>query len=162
MAQQFATIEVQEKTRPCWVNGRRGIFHRWTDSARPAKARGEENDPDAKYYQLYSVHALVEFEDGTVARIWPADLKFADGGEFGAYNWESMEEKRDALPYVFGADTAEETQPARKACSACAHGTENLEVCAAVKYHCDECDVQECPCRTCRDFDHWTPQGGTA
>lgn len=150
---------VKETTRPCWVHGRRGIFHRWTDSARPAKARGEENDPDAKFYQLYSVHALVEYEDGTVARVWPADLQFADGGEFAAYDWESMEEKRDALPFIVD-DLAlcppDKIPKPLRSCMNCGASPAKTDC----GYKCIGCNSADCRCRFCEDESEWTPQEG--
>ena len=68
--------------RPCWVNGQKAIFHRWADTARPVKARGKEDDDEAPHYQVYSVHAVVEYEDGTVARCWPSEIQFADRSLF--------------------------------------------------------------------------------
>lgn len=157
MAQQFAEIEVTTKTRPCWVNGRRAIFHRWVDSARPAKARGEENDPEAKYFQLFSVHALVEYEDGTMARVWPAVLQFADGGEFAAYCWEAMEENRDALPFTF--DAVAECPPDKipesmRTCLNCGADIPRCDL------NCKECQDKTCRCRDCIDNSLWIPQGG--
>jgi hypothetical protein len=75
------------------VNGRRAFFHRWADSARPVVPRGMEEDETGPRYQLYSVHGIVEFEDGTVQRVWPSDIRFIDGGDFAAYAWPEMEEE---------------------------------------------------------------------
>lgn len=72
------------KPRPCWVNGTKAVFHRWADTARPVKPRGKENDDEAPYYQVYSVHAIVEYEDGRVERAWPSQIVFADGSLFDA------------------------------------------------------------------------------
>ena len=171
----YNAINEPAKTRPCWVHGRRGIFHRWTDTARPAHARGEENDPEAKYYQLYSVHALVEYEDGTMARVWPADLQFADGGEFAAYDWESMEEKRDALPFTTEVKTGPETadawhqppaayikntpQPLRS-CVNCGYDNPYKDMCLDADYICRKCDAKKCRCRDCEGGSQWIPQGG--
>lgn len=74
-------IEINNVRRPCYVDGKRAMFHRWVDNARPVKPRGQETD-DAENYQLYTVHALVEYEDGTMERVWPSHIRFADGGQF--------------------------------------------------------------------------------
>ena len=60
----FNDIKITIQTRPCWVDGRRAIFHRWTDSARPAKPKGMEDEETADRFQIHNVHALVEYEDG--------------------------------------------------------------------------------------------------
>lgn len=79
---------VQENEyRPCYVNGRRGLFHRWANTAKPSLPRGQEPDENARYFQYRSTKAIVEFEDGTVENIWPQDLRFADGGHFKDYAW---------------------------------------------------------------------------
>lgn len=159
MAQQFAEIEITTKTRPCWVNGRRALFHRWTDSARPAKARGEENDPEAKYFQLYSVHALVEYEDGTMARVWPAVLQFAPSADFAEYDWEGMEAKRDELPYTY--DEVAEFPPdkipqALRSCLDCGAMPARVNC----GFNCSACTAQGCRCRYCENENLWTPEGG--
>ena len=86
MARIDMTLRTAEY-RPCYVNGRRALFHRWTDSARPVKARGMEEEENAERYQLHSVHGLVEYEDGTMERVWPSAIQFADGGYFDDYAW---------------------------------------------------------------------------
>lgn len=162
MAQQFAEIEITAKTRPCWVNGRRAIFHRWVDSARPAKARGEENDPEAHYFQLHSVHALVEYEDGTMARVWPAVLQFADSGEFDTYDWEGMEEKRDALPFTYSEEVAAaSTQAVARNCLTCGYIKPSEADCFNIGHKCTFCMDDECRCKNCEDNSLWIPQGGT-
>ncbi len=157
MAQQFAEIEITAKTRPCWVNGRRAIFHRWTDNARPAKARAQENDPEAGYFQLYSVHALVEFEDGKMVRVWPNEVRFADGGEFAAYDWERMEEKRDELPYTISdleSYPPDKIPQAMRTCMNCGVAVPRCDL------ECTTCQRDSCRCRNCSDNDLWIPQGG--
>ena len=78
--------------RPCWVHGKKALFHRWTSSARPILPRGVEPDENTPHYQLSLTHAIVEFEDGSVERVWPQDVKFADGGGFEEYAWLPMNE----------------------------------------------------------------------
>lgn len=87
--------------RPCWVYGKRALFHRWADSARPAYPRKSDESKDGKTCQLWCVHAIVEFEDGTVQRVWPSDVKFADGGQFDEKLWigDQNNEYTDELPY---------------------------------------------------------------
>jgi len=78
--------------RPCWVHGKKAFFHRWASSARPILPRGVEPDENAQHYQLSLTHAIVEYEDGSVERVWPQDVKFADGGGFEEYAWLPMTE----------------------------------------------------------------------
>lgn len=162
-------------TRPCWVDGRRAIFHRWTDSARPVKPRGMEEDEAADRYQLHSVHALVEYEDGTVERVWPNTVRFADSRElFDGLAWEQMEARRDEMDgqitttpvhIDFGNCIPEEnggkipeTSPH---CMTCAHGSDNAEFCEGAGYDCDKCTVMRCICKRCTDCNQWEPKGGT-
>lgn len=161
--------------RPCWVKGRRAIFHRWTDSARPVKPAGNDQDTDERM-QKWSVHGLVEYEDGRMEREWPSAIQFADSRErFDALPWEEMEALRDALPYTYDEEAAEiteapepaqeETQPAADiypVCETCAHGSENEEFCKLAEYTCQACTVRGCYCKRCRDFNRWEPKEGTA
>lgn len=96
--------------RPCIVKGRRAIFHRWTDSARPAKPRGMEDSEDTQRFQIWSVHGLVEYEDGTMARVWPSEVQFVDGGCFAEFDWPQDDQD---LPYTL-ADGPETYNPAKK------------------------------------------------
>lgn len=158
--------------RPCWVEGRRAIFHRWSDSARPVK-----DGPGDDRMQKWSVHAIVEYEDGIVEREWPNKIQFADSaGIFAGFEWEAMEERRDALPWVYPEPAAEpaaqeplqedqETQEAPDvwpACETCAHGTENEDFCKLAEYDCKACTVRGCYCKRCKEFDRWEPKEGTA
>lgn len=148
--------------RPCWVDGRRAIFHRWIDSARPAKARGKENDPAAPHFQLYNVHGLVEFEDGILRRVWATDIQFADSAEvFGGIRWEQLEHRRDALPFTFGEDEQEPAQAPeiKEVCHTCAHAEDGEEEdCERVMWTCSKCTVAGCHCSGCEDHNKWTPK----
>lgn len=74
--------------RPCWVYGKRkALFHRWANSARAQLPRGQEPGENVRYYQYRATQAIVEYEDGTVDRVWPQDIQFADGGKFMDYEW---------------------------------------------------------------------------
>ena len=83
--------------RPCIVQGRRAIWHRWSDSARPKPPRGMTEEENAQFFQVWNVHAIVEFEDGTVARVWPSNVQFVDGGAFADFEWPETEEE---LPWI--------------------------------------------------------------
>ena len=147
-------------TRPCWVDGRRAIFHRWTDSARSAKPRGLEEDDDAQRFQLHSVHALVEYEDGTVSRVWPNAVQFADSEQlFMECDWEAMERQRDALPYTYDQETPAETKRPLKTCLNCGAPTQSCDLdCHA----CKKTDPHSCRCRVCVDGSLWVPKVGSA
>lgn len=117
--------------RPCWVKGRRAIFHRWSDSARPVNPYGK-GDPSDDRLQKWSVHGIVEYEDGTVEREWPSAIQFADSAEkFAAFDWVGMEDRRDALPYDLAPDpdedgkikmlSADEARAILERCKTCTH-----------------------------------------
>lgn len=83
--------------RPCYANGRRAMFHRWANDARPQLPRGVEPGENARYYQFRSTKAIVEYEDGTVAAVWPNEIQFADGGKFQEYAWLPMKIKEGLI-----------------------------------------------------------------
>lgn len=151
-------IMITPHTRPCWVDGRRAIFHRWTDSARPVKPRGMEDDETAEHFQLHSIHALVEYEDGTVERVWPNTVHFADSRElFNGLAWEQMEACRDALPYEHSEEVAAAAEKAvSRNCLTCGAPTH------ACSLDCKACPPGICRCRDCVDNNLWIPKGGTA
>lgn len=118
--------------RPCLVKGRRALFHRWTDSARPVRPWGMEEDEKALRFQVWSVHGIVEYEDGTVARVWPSDIQFVDGGYFADYTWPQIDE--EGLPYTF-ADNQEATSTAKKPVADMACGVGYYQR----RYNCPTC-----------------------
>jgi hypothetical protein len=165
--------------RPCWVRGRRAIFHRWTDSARPVKPVSGDQDTDERL-QKWSVHGLVEYEDGRVDREWPNNIRFADSAEnFAEYDWATMERQRDEMDdrtttttvtnYADGrpvagiheenGQTTVETNPD---CETCRHENPDLwrEYCAQSEYSCMSCTAP-CICKTCENSNKWEPKGGT-
>jgi hypothetical protein len=164
MATINQAFTITHQTRPCWVDGRRAIFHRWTDSARPVKPRGMEEDEAADRYQLHSVHALVEYEDGTVERVWPNTVRFADSRElFDGLAWEEMEARRDALPFEYSQDVAEAANQATpRTCITCGYDRILESHCINIDYRCDRCDETACRCKDCQDANKWIPKGGTA
>lgn len=83
-------VHVEEQNpRPCYVKGRKAVFHRWCNTANPVLPRGmDPNDERAHYFQHRSTTAIVEYMDGTVERVWPQDLEFADGGRFDELTWK--------------------------------------------------------------------------
>lgn len=62
-------IEIQnEAYRPCFVDGKKALFHRWT---------------------AYNVidYAIVEYEDGTVDIVHPQSIRFVSG-KFKEYSFD--------------------------------------------------------------------------
>ena len=84
-------ITEPDRKRPCLVRGRRAIFHRWVNSAHPLLPRDMEPGKNARYYQFRRTEALIEYEDGTVARVFPSDIQFIDGGDFDKWDWDALE-----------------------------------------------------------------------
>lgn len=79
--------------RPCYVNGRRALFHRWVNTANPTAPKGvDPNDEKVRFFQHRSTTGLAEYADGTLARVWPQDIRFADGGRFKECEWLSTEQ----------------------------------------------------------------------
>lgn len=79
--------------RPCYARGKKAIFHRWANTANPITPRGvDPSDERARFFQYRATQAIVEYEDGTVDRVWPQDVRFVDGGRFKDYNWPTVEE----------------------------------------------------------------------
>lgn len=72
----FNDITIKTERRPCFVNGKKAIWHKWVE-------RGEVLNG----YSLRESFALVEYEDGSVKEEYPQDVKFADGGDFKQFAW---------------------------------------------------------------------------
>ena len=88
----LAVQQQDNEYRPCYVNGRKALFHRWVNTANPALPKGMDPDNEkAKFFQHRSTAGLVEYENGIVERVWPQDIRFADGGHFDKCEWLTIE-----------------------------------------------------------------------
>lgn len=90
--------------RPCFARGRKAIFHRWINSAHPVPPRGMELNDQTRYFQFRRTEALVEYEDGTIDRVYPTDLKFIDGGSFSKFDWSNAGDEIDPSRWKKEAD----------------------------------------------------------
>lgn len=137
--------------RPCWVKGRRAIFHRWSDSARPVNPYGKD-DPSDERLQKWSVHGIVEYEDGTVEREWPSAIRFADSRKY--FDGMAWEQKDGPLqPYEPDADFEINAM-----CHNCANEPQDIAPCIAADYDCENKCEAICVCRTCFDNSNWKPK----
>jgi hypothetical protein len=94
-APRFILREDADQRRPCWVRGRKALFHCWANTAHPVAPRNipaELIDEKTRFFQFRRTDGLVEFEDGTVARVYASEIQFADGGGFEKYEWLPMTE----------------------------------------------------------------------
>lgn len=79
-------ITIRCETRHCYVDGRKAIWHRWVDVAEivpPSIAIGGHGGGVVK-----DTLALVEYENGKVAKVDTRYFKFADHGAFREIAWE--------------------------------------------------------------------------
>ena len=74
-------IIVKQECRPCWVNGKKGLFHRWLVK-KNIITQGE-----------YAV-GIIEFENGVIREINSENIFFCDRKikEYGFNNKEREEE----------------------------------------------------------------------
>lgn len=78
-----STVLFNLERRPCYVNGKRAMFHFWYQDSRvvpPSVLTGGH-----KGGVVAGALGIVEFEDGTVDCTEPWKIKFADGGRFEEY-----------------------------------------------------------------------------
>lgn len=83
-------IIVDNVLRPCFVDGKRALFHRWTDHAEvvcESPLRG--GHPGG---QLWITFGIVEFEDGTIQEVYPSRIHFVPHKGFNYCCWEGREE----------------------------------------------------------------------
>ena len=87
-------IDIEFTLRPCIVRGeesaKNALFHRWVDVAEvipPSPIRGGHGGG-----QLWCVYGIVEFEDGSVQKVFPERIRFIDRMH-SEFAWE--EEKHD-------------------------------------------------------------------
>lgn len=71
------------KRRPCYVKDKKAFFHVWFQESQivaPSILSGGHSGG-----VVATVLGLVEFEDGTISKEYPEQIKFADGGGFDEY-----------------------------------------------------------------------------
>lgn len=75
--------------RPCYVTDKKAMFHCWSHVGRVSSPPllvcdfnpiYGGNDGDV----TFETYGIVEFEDGTITRVLPEYIRFADGGDFAA------------------------------------------------------------------------------
>lgn len=104
----MAGIEIKMPTRPCWVNGRKGMFHQWIEKEdtiltykgfiRPdvmKKLRKQYIDTEippsgCEIEKVKNTYAIIEFEDGKVKLMPPTTITFLDSN-FDVYDWRREE-----------------------------------------------------------------------
>lgn len=70
------SFQVKGLVRPCMVDDKKALFHRWSHKAQvvdPSLAIGGHSGG-----RLEQTVAIVEYEDGTVAEVYPYRVKFLD------------------------------------------------------------------------------------
>lgn len=100
------TIKTAEY-RPCYVSGRKALFHRWeafpyvSPSKYMAKRWEGLNEDEAieKSIDLGTL-AIVEYEDGTIAKVYPEEVRFVPGlmNEYDFREAVMNETRNDADP----------------------------------------------------------------
>ena len=94
-------IVIRCETRPCYVDGRKAIWHCWSNQViliqhsptwqfeierRRVEVGKDFEERDRSSWAV--TMALVEYEDGTVDEVIPTKVKFADHGAFCETAWE--------------------------------------------------------------------------
>lgn len=76
MAGLGGTITVQGELRPCLVDAKPALWHRWTTRSEivsPAMLKGGHLGGN-----ITACFALIEYEDGQVAEVYPDRVRFLD------------------------------------------------------------------------------------
>lgn len=71
-----STITIKPEYRPCKIDGKRALFHKWaeySDIYAPSILKGGHSGGVLKY-----VVGIVEYEDGTTAKVAPEKVVFVD------------------------------------------------------------------------------------
>lgn len=60
--------------RPCFVKGKKALFHRWADRAQVVGESILKGGHPAG--QLWEVFGIIEYEDGTINEAYPNEIRF--------------------------------------------------------------------------------------
>lgn len=66
----------EEMYRPCFVNGEKALFHRWSDYSQVVAESLLKGGHPAGVVK--ATVGIVEFEDGTVKKVDPSMIKFVE------------------------------------------------------------------------------------
>ena len=86
----MAGFSIEITRRPCYVYGRKALFHCWGQESRvipPSALIG--GHPGGT---IASIMGIVEYEDGEVCKVNPDHIRFADGGGFEQYAFDPVKE----------------------------------------------------------------------
>lgn len=107
MANLDSTITIGFRYRPCFVDGKKALFHRWAEKETPivkinamltdkaidriaSKIKRGIIPPSNDVIYQKNVFGIVEYNDGTVAEVEPTSIVFADR-TFDEYAFEERE-----------------------------------------------------------------------
>lgn len=85
----FSGIKVEFEKRPCYVDGVKAIFHRFSERSEiiaPSPMKGGHGGGVLKW-----TVAIVEYENGVVSEVEVTKVRFADGGEFSNIAFKPLE-----------------------------------------------------------------------
>jgi hypothetical protein len=108
MASLSSKIVITHELRPCYVDGKKALFHRWIDKETPImkinamltekaleriadKIKNGIIPPSGDVVLQKTVLGIVEYQDGTVAEVEPTSIIFADF-EFSEYAFKEIKE----------------------------------------------------------------------
>lgn len=76
MAKLSNEILIRQELRPCIVNNRKALFHKWNDKSRivePSPMVGGHGGGVLKY-----TVGIIEYEGGVVTECFPSEIRFLD------------------------------------------------------------------------------------
>jgi hypothetical protein len=82
MANLSSEIIIRADLRPCIVNNRKALFHKWSDKSKVVSPSPMVGGPVGGVIN-YTV-GIIEYEDGVVTECYPYEIRFVDG-EFQKY-----------------------------------------------------------------------------
>lgn len=108
MAALDGEITISAERRPCIVDGRKAMFHRWADTPMMI-----QHSPDWKFELerrcvifgesfeekdtecIQCTMAIVEYEDGTVDTVYPHKIRFVGNEGFNEIEWPDSAERKE-------------------------------------------------------------------
>lgn len=72
-----SSIVIKAEKRPCYVEGKKAIFHKWSERAAAINESPMIGGHHGGFIKWTA--GIVEYEDGTVDEVDPGKIRFADG-----------------------------------------------------------------------------------
>ena len=121
-------ITISFERRPCWVDGKKAMWHGWTNRTFHLFQDGIHKK------DFSSTMGLVEWEDGTMKEVEPLDIRFADHTDFRETVWDEQKTANPIDEAIHALDNLKKNSPDAEITLETTNGTVSCKISDALIY----------------------------